>query len=121
MRKLTVAAVFALVMLFAGRARADYGYLCVVEYFWASNSLGNNGYIMTSLYSGTNCTGSFVGSYVFPPTGSTTCTTNQLNQEAQLALMQTARSHMSTSQRTSIFAYASGAYKCATLIDFNSN
>jgi hypothetical protein len=53
-------------------ARADAtGYPCNVQFYPGSSSVGNFGYINFQLYSGTNCTSTFLGSFYLATTGST--------------------------------------------------
>jgi hypothetical protein len=118
MRKLTIAAVFALMMLFAGRAHAITGYLCTVYYYPGADSSGNYGSVDVSLYTGTSCTGSYVGYASFLSTGATTCTIYPLlTAESLIGLLQALRQQMTNNQKVFIDIFGG----CANSVAFYPN
>ncbi len=66
---------FLVVAMSSRVASAAARYVCNVSYSPAPGQFGAEGYINASLYSGTNCSGTFVGSYYSIKTdmASTTC------------------------------------------------
>ena len=69
MRKLAIATAFVFALLFAQRANATYGYVCSINWGPSPNSLGSYGSALVSVYSGAQCSGSYVGNYYVCSTG----------------------------------------------------
>jgi hypothetical protein len=58
------------IFLIAGTASAT-SYVCIADYVPGSTTLGSYGYVGFSLYTGTDCSGSYVGSYYLCSSGAT--------------------------------------------------
>jgi len=65
MKKLIASFVaFTGISLSAGVASATNSYICYAYYYPGSSAQGSNGYVSASLYTGADCTGTPVASYV---------------------------------------------------------
>jgi hypothetical protein len=123
LRKVLVAmSAFGAVALGAGTAAADYP--CSVEYYAGPSTVwGNEGSIYFAVYTGKNCTGTFVKSYALCSSGasSSSCAQNRSNDRATLlANFQVMRDAVASDQKVTMSTATcnGGAAGCATYAKF---